>query len=146
VLNRIDGWRGKTLSQASRLVLLKSVAATIPSYAMSTFLLPTNLCSILDRCLKNFWWGFLINKTRNLTLKSWDSICLPKELGGLGVKKMRDVNLALISKLGWNLICNANKMWVSQLRGKYLLTDSFLFPPPPPPPLFLLHLGYGKAS
>lgn len=39
VLSRIDGWRAKTLSQARRLVLYKSVATALPSYAMSIFLL-----------------------------------------------------------------------------------------------------------
>jgi hypothetical protein len=80
VLGRIDGWRAKTLSQANKLVLLKSVAATIPSYAMSSFLFPTNLCSILDRSFKNFWWGFPPNISKKLSLKAWDSIFLPKDL------------------------------------------------------------------
>jgi hypothetical protein len=35
--------RAKTLSQANRLILIKLVAATIPSYAMSSFLLPSSL-------------------------------------------------------------------------------------------------------
>jgi hypothetical protein len=34
VHSRIDGWRAKTLSQASKLVLLKSVAVAIPTYAI----------------------------------------------------------------------------------------------------------------
>jgi hypothetical protein len=50
----IDGWRAKTLSQAGRLTLIKSVAAALPSYAMSTFLLPTNFSFELDRIFKNF--------------------------------------------------------------------------------------------
>jgi hypothetical protein len=100
VKNKMDGWRAKTLSQAGRLALIKLVAAAIPSYAMSTFLLPHKICSQLDKVFKNFWWGFPPTKTRNLSLKSWNSICTPKAFGGLGIRKMRDVNLAFISKLG----------------------------------------------
>jgi hypothetical protein len=81
-------WRAKTPSQVGRLVLLKSVAATTPSYAMNTFMFPTNLCTILDKSLKKIWWGFPPNKTRNLSFKAWDSICLLKDLGGLGIRKM----------------------------------------------------------
>jgi hypothetical protein len=131
VHKRIDGWRAKTLSQAGRLVLIKSVAAAIPSYAMSSFLLPSSNCNKLDQTFKNFWWGFPPSKTRNLTLKSWDSLCLPKASGGLGFRKMKEVNLALISKLSWKLHNKSDSMWVSQMRGKYLSSGSFLSPPPP---------------
>jgi hypothetical protein len=49
VLSKIAGWKAKTLSQAGRLILIKSVAAALPSHAMSSFLLPKSLCSELDR-------------------------------------------------------------------------------------------------
>jgi hypothetical protein len=55
VQNKVEGWRSKTLSQAGRLVLIKSVVAAIPTYAMSSFLLPTSICSKLDQIFKNFW-------------------------------------------------------------------------------------------
>jgi hypothetical protein len=58
ILSRIAGWRVKTLSQAGRLILIKFVATTLPSYAMSTFLLPKSLCSKLDKIFKNLWWRF----------------------------------------------------------------------------------------
>ena len=63
---KVDGWRAKTLSQAGRLVLIKLVAIAIPSYTMSTFLLPKSICSQLDKVFKNFCWGFPSSKTRNL--------------------------------------------------------------------------------
>jgi hypothetical protein len=104
VKSKVNGWRAKTLSQASRLVLIKSVAAAIPSYVMSTFLLPNSICSQLDKVFKNFLLGFPSSKTRNLSLKSLNSIFTPKILGGLGIRSMKEVNLALISKLGWKLL------------------------------------------
>jgi hypothetical protein len=63
---KMDGWRAKTLFQAGRLMLINSVAAAIPLYAMSSFLLlPTSICSQLDRSFKNFWLGFPSSKTKN---------------------------------------------------------------------------------
>jgi hypothetical protein len=54
VLNKIEGWRAKPLSQAGRTVLIKVTAAAIPSYTMSTYMLPISLCNTLDRSFKNF--------------------------------------------------------------------------------------------
>jgi hypothetical protein len=54
VYGKIEGWRAKTLSQAGRIVLIKSVASSIPSYAMSFFLLPISFSSSLDIIFKNF--------------------------------------------------------------------------------------------
>jgi hypothetical protein len=48
VHKKIDGWRAKTLSQAGRLILIKSMAAVIPSYTMSTFMLPASIYNKLD--------------------------------------------------------------------------------------------------
>jgi hypothetical protein len=41
---------------------------------------------------------------------------------------MRNVNLAHISKLGWKLLNNLDSLWVTQLQGKYLHSNSFLSP------------------
>jgi hypothetical protein len=109
-------------------MLIKFVVAAIPSYAMSTFLLPKSICNQLDRTFKNFWWGFPTSKTRNLSLKSWNSLCIPKALGGFGLRRMKEVNLALIAKLGWKHLTGANSLLVSQLSGKYLIVESFLSP------------------
>jgi len=101
------------LSQVGKSTLIKTVVSTLPSYAMSSFLFLDALCKKLDRAFKNLWWGFPKDKTRNLSLKSWNSMCLPKDQGGLGFRLMKDVNLSMISKLGWKLLSNHNSLWVS---------------------------------
>jgi hypothetical protein len=131
VLSKINGWRMKTLSQAGRTVLIKSTTAAIPTYAMSTFLLPSSLCKTLDRRFKDFWWGFPPYKSRNLSLKSWDSICLPRNQGGLGLRNMTTTNLALITKLGWKFL-HTNSLWVHHLHKKYIQYGSFFSAPSTP--------------
>jgi hypothetical protein len=103
---KIEGWRSKTLSQAGKPILLKVVASSIPSYAMSSFIFPDILCHRLDTTFKNFWWGFSKGKNHNLTLKSWNSLCLPKDQGGMGFRLMKDINISLIIKLGWKILSN----------------------------------------
>ena len=125
-MSKIEGWGAKTLSHAGRLALIKSVVVALPSYAMSSFLLPNSFCSKLDRIFKKNWWGFPTKKARNLSLKAWDSLCISKVLGGLSLRKMKEVNLALISKLGWKLLNRSNSMWVTHLHCKYLNSSSLL--------------------
>jgi hypothetical protein len=54
VSGKIEGWRAKTLSQAGRTVLFKSVDASIPSYVMSSFLCLYLLALLWTKCLKTF--------------------------------------------------------------------------------------------
>jgi hypothetical protein len=96
---------------------------------MSIFLLHKSLCTALDKSFKDFWWGFPKGKSQNLSLKSWRSICIPRHLGGLGIRNMNDVNLALVTKLGWKVFSNLDCLSVNQLREKYIYYGTFLSSP-----------------
>jgi hypothetical protein len=56
VSGKIEGQRAKTLSQAGRTVLIKSVVATIPSYVMSTFCYPPLSLLHWTKFSKKFGW------------------------------------------------------------------------------------------
>jgi hypothetical protein len=133
IFAKITSWKARLLSQAARTTLVKSVANTIPTYVMSLFHLPKNLCSSINAGLRKFWWGFPQDKKYCLSLLSWDSICKPKSLGGLGVRSMASLNKALLARLGWKLVSNQPLPWVDSLRGKYLKHGvSFLNASPSP--------------
>lgn len=70
--------------------------------------------------------GVQTGKTRNLTLQSWDKICTPRSAGGMGFRKMGEMNLALISKLAWMMSTSSPRPRVTCLKAKYLRNTDFL--------------------
>jgi hypothetical protein len=75
------------------------------------------------------WWDFPTDRSRNLSLKSWSSICSPKAEGGLGFKRMHDFNVTLVAKLGWKMLTKSDCLWVNQLQTKYIKYGDFLSSP-----------------
>lgn len=70
VLSKVWGWKMRSLSQAGRTVLIKSLATAMLLYSMSTFLLPKGWYEDIDRTLKDFWWSFPPKKKSNFTPKA----------------------------------------------------------------------------
>lgn len=122
---KIAGWKAKVLSHTGRTMLIKYVASAIPSYLMSFYSMPLQWCKDIDKALKNFWWGFKGGSNRHLTLKAWNSICVPKSDGGLGIRLTSEVNEALISKLAWKMLTDRQSLWVRDLHGKYVKGREF---------------------
>ena len=55
VWNKIQGWKKKNLSKDGKEVLLKSVAQTMPNYAMGVFHLSMDLYTEIERMMNSFW-------------------------------------------------------------------------------------------
>lgn len=56
-----------------------------------------------------FWWGSSTDH-KKIHWKSWASLCLPKERGGLGFRDLHAFNLALLSKKGWRIMENPTSL------------------------------------
>lgn len=50
---------------------------------------------------------------------SWGEVCRSKKNGGLGIRKIKELNLGLLAKQLWSLLLGA-KEWSSILSEKYL--------------------------
>ncbi|KAL8107925.1 hypothetical protein AgCh_024360 [Apium graveolens] len=122
----IQSWDGRLVSQAGKEILIKSVAQTIPSYAMSLFLLPLELTKDIERRVTKYWWNSNPKKDRAIHWMGWDRLSCHKSSGGLGFKIFRDFNIALLGKQGWRFISRPESLVAKVFKAKYFPKVSFL--------------------
>ena len=84
-------------------------------------MLPSYLHSELDKINRDFFWN---KGAQYKPLISWDRICKPRDIGGLGIRKTEVFNKALQMKLLWKIIADPENIWVSIIQQKYLKTRS----------------------
>ncbi|XP_019170410.1 PREDICTED: uncharacterized protein LOC109165884 [Ipomoea nil] len=123
IKQRIGSWNKKLLSQAGKEVLLKSVAQSMPTFAMSVFLLPMNLCTAIERAMNRFWWRS--GNEQGIHWKAWDKMCIPKTFGGLGFKELRAFNLAMLGKQAWRFLTQPQSLVSRVYKARYYPASSF---------------------
>jgi hypothetical protein len=124
VSKQVNDWKSKLLSQAGKEVLLKSVVQAIPTYSMSIFLLPKELCKEINKLMQNFWWG-QNTKERRIHWMSWEKLGQEKSIGGLGFRDLVRFNKALLAKQCWRLLQNPESIAVKIIVAKYYPNGSF---------------------
>lgn len=124
VSSKLAGWKKKFLSLAGRITLTKFVLSSIPVHTMSTIALPTSTLDQIDKIARYFIWGSS-EGNRKQHLVAWESVCKPKREGGLGVRSAKEMNLALLAKLGWRLLNSQDGLWVKILRNKFRVGDLY---------------------
>jgi hypothetical protein len=73
----------------------------------------------LEKIQRNFLWSARGSEKNRLSLVSWDTICKPKSRGGLGVRRISNLNNILLTKVGWNLM-KEEATRCKILKAKYL--------------------------
>ena len=126
VVNKIQSklarWRANLLSRVGRMVLAKAAAAPVAEYYIQCQALPIKICDQVDKLIRDFLWGSTEEK-RRMHLVCWDKVTLPKELGRLGLRKMKERNYVILAKLCWRLACEKETPWAKMLVAKYLATS-----------------------
>ncbi|KAL9230819.1 hypothetical protein vseg_006119 [Gypsophila vaccaria] len=120
-----QGWKGMTLSKAGREVLIKAVAQSIPTYAMSVFKILASFCDELRKVVSQFWWGHS-KDNRKIYWLSWRKLCKPKKLRGIGFRDYRLFNQALLGKQAWRLCIDEESLVSRVFKGKYYPDSTFL--------------------
>ncbi|VFQ80991.1 unnamed protein product [Cuscuta campestris] len=112
--NKLNGWYQRSLDHAGRLVLINHVLNTIPNYFLGTNTIPTSICNMLEQKMAHFWWG---GGTKHHWTK-WEDLCLPKEEGGIGTRRLKTLEVAFSLKLWWK-VHHENSIWARFMRAKY---------------------------
>ena len=82
---------------------------------MSTFNILKKVCDKMDAITRRFWWKQKEKEGKFLAWKSWDKLCVPKVAGGLGFKKFKDINNALLAKLAWMVASKRDSLCIQIL-------------------------------
>ncbi|XP_019167563.1 PREDICTED: uncharacterized protein LOC109163264 [Ipomoea nil] len=123
IRQRIGSWNKKLLSQAGKEVLLKSVAQSMPTFSMSVFLLPMNICTAIERTMNRYWWRS--KDDQGIHWKAWDKLCIPKKYGGLGFKELHAFNLAMLGKQAWRLLTKPDSLVSRIFKARYYPKGTF---------------------
>ncbi|KAL8140765.1 hypothetical protein V2J09_006786 [Rumex salicifolius] len=106
-------------SLVGRITLVKVVISSIPIYSMAVLPLPVSTCEKIDKVMCSFIWGGF-DTSRKMHMVNWEDITKRKEFGGLGIKRMEELNLALIGKLAWRFLHAREELWARVIRSKYI--------------------------
>ncbi|KAM0043987.1 putative RNA-directed DNA polymerase [Helianthus debilis subsp. tardiflorus] len=128
--NRITDWKAKYLSFAGRLQLIISVLSSFYIYWASVFVLPASIVKQLEQKMRSFLWcqGHIVKGKAKV---SWNVVCLPKSEGGLGVRRIADVNKALMAFHMNSILSRRKSLWVEWVYS-YHLQDRSLWDIPNP--------------
>ncbi|KAL0319750.1 UNVERIFIED_CONTAM: hypothetical protein Sradi_5236500 [Sesamum radiatum] len=121
--SKLNNWAAKQLSQAGCAFLIKTILQTIPTYAISCFHLPDSVLGELERILADFFWqGSIESKIHWL---AWSKLCIPKAQGSLGFRRLKEFNLALLTKQAWRISIYPKSLPHQILSQKYFLGLTF---------------------
>jgi hypothetical protein len=118
IVAHLSSWNNKFLSFGGRLVLLKFVLSSLPVYFLSFFKAPTGIISSIESLFKIFFWGGG-EDNRKIAWIKWDTICKPKEFGGLGVRRVGAFNFSLLGKWCWRMLTDKDGLWYRVLKARY---------------------------
>ncbi|XP_022019347.1 uncharacterized protein LOC110919383 [Helianthus annuus] len=113
---RITDWKAKCLSFAGRLQLIRSVLSSSHVYWASVFILPKRIIHELEERMRIFLWT-QGNRIKGKVKVKWKAVCLPRDEGGLGIRRVGDMNNTLMVTHIWSLLTNRESLWVKWIHS-----------------------------
>ncbi|CAK8537480.1 unnamed protein product [Lathyrus sativus] len=118
IRSKLSNWAGRNLSMEGRVSLINSVLANLLIHYLAFFKAPKKIVNDIVAIQRRFLWAGNSSK-RFISWISLNSICKPKEYGGLGIKHVGRFNCALIAKWLWIFQSGGNEIWRKTLNLRY---------------------------
>jgi len=116
--SRLGRWKGRFLSLARRVCLIKFVLSSIPIFYVSLFKFPSSVLKEIVKLQRKFLWGWG-SVGKKIAWVSWRKVCEPREDGGVGILDLRLFNVALLGKWIWCLGSDKGELWKEIIDSKY---------------------------
>ncbi|KAL9661558.1 hypothetical protein QQ045_026382 [Rhodiola kirilowii] len=120
VKGKVASWAKNFLTMSGRATLISAVLCSVSIHTLSILPVPKVVLNGIERLMRNFIWDR--GSTSRHHWINWDSICKPKDEGGLGIRKLTEVKDCLLHKLAWRFLLN-NSIWAKYARSKYLYSS-----------------------
>ena len=112
------------LDYGSKLTYVNSVMSSLMVYAMCSIRIPPKIVEHLDKIRRDC---FSSKKTedgmKNTSLASWELVCRPKAIGGLGIVDLKIQNQGLLLKQLYKFYNKLDVPWVNLVWSSYYLVD-----------------------
>lgn len=95
-------------------------------YFLSLYKAPAGMISSITSIFNIKKIGGCCEEHKKIDWVSWDSICLPKEGEGLGVKRLEEFNLSLFGKWCWRMLIDRDGLWYRVLKVRYYEEGDFV--------------------
>ena len=122
----IAGWKGKLLSTAGKLTLLKSCLVSIPVYLICVIKFPKWAIECINSQMANFLWNDHEGKHK-YHLSNWQSLAMPKDYGGWGIPDLGCLNMSLLSSWINRYHLSGDVIWKKIIDHKYRTKRPNLF-------------------
>lgn len=116
LLDRIGGylsaWARKSISFAGRRELISSVLQGCEGFWLSILPVPALVLTRLTALCRNFLW-------RRPRVR-WDTVCMPRREGGIGLLDIGRWNRSFMVKHFWHILSMRDSVWVRWVHHRYL--------------------------
>ncbi|KAJ0981969.1 hypothetical protein J5N97_010224 [Dioscorea zingiberensis] len=118
VESKLAHWKTMHLTMAGKVTLANATIMSIPLFGLSTYAIPESILESITKLIRRFIWSNTSNNT-GVHLVGWSTVTSPKSEGGLGIKDLKIMKRALLSKLVFELLNQGDKTWVKFMLYKY---------------------------
>ena len=101
IAEKLPGWKADLLNRAGRAILVQHVLTAMLIYVATALELPPWCLRAIDKIRRNFLWRGRKEANGGHCLLAWPKVCMPKELGGLGILDLQRFSWALRVRWLW---------------------------------------------